>query len=91
MRIACFIVQPFYKRSAQKGQSKQHCMCTKEKQNISSQSFICNTTTLKLPLARVCSTRLLGEVKQDYKENITSISYSESTYYILFEVAEALL
>ena len=53
MRTACFIVQPFYKRSAQKGQSKQHCMCIKEKQNNSSQSFLCNQSTLKLPLAHV--------------------------------------
>ena len=48
----------------------------------------------KLHLAQVGSTdypSLFGEVKQEYKENITSISYSESTYYILFEVAEALL
>ena len=53
MRIACFIVQPFYKISAQKGQSKQHCMCIKEKQNNSSQSFLRNPSTLKLPLAHV--------------------------------------
>ena len=54
MSSACFIVQPFYKRSAQKGQSKQHCVCIKEKQNNSSQSFLRNPSTLKLPLAHVC-------------------------------------
>ena len=53
MSSACFIVQPFYKRSAQKGQSKQHCVCIKEKQNNSSQSFLRNPSTLKLPLAHV--------------------------------------
>ena len=53
MSSACFIVQPFYKRSAQKGQSKHHCMCIKEKQNNSSQSFLRNPLTLKLPLAHV--------------------------------------
>ena len=53
MSLACFIVQPFYKRSAQKGQSKQHCVCIKEKQNNSSQSFLRNPSTLKLPLAHV--------------------------------------
>ena len=55
MRIACFIVQPFYKRSAQKGQRKQHCMCIKENQNNSSQRFLHNPLTLKLPLAHVWS------------------------------------
>ena len=40
MSSACFIVQPFYRRSAEKGQSKQHCVCIKEKQNNSSQSFV---------------------------------------------------
>ena len=55
MSSACFIVQPFYKRSAQKGQSKQHCVCIKEKQNNSSQSFLRNPSTLKLPLAHVCA------------------------------------
>ena len=55
MSSACFIVQPFYKRGAQKGQSKLHCVCIKEKQNNSSQSFLRNPSTLKLPLAHVCS------------------------------------
>ena len=54
MSSACFIVQHFYKRSAQKGQSKQHSVCIKEKQNNSSQSFLRNSSTLKLPLAHVC-------------------------------------
>ena len=50
---AQLVLQPFYKRSAQKGQSKQHCVCIKEKQNNSSQSFLLNPLTLKLPLAHV--------------------------------------
>ena len=51
-RIACFIVQAFFKRNAEKGQSKQHCMCNKEKQN-KLQSFLRNQSSLKLPLAYV--------------------------------------
>ena len=49
MRIACFLVQP-YKRSAQKGQSKQHCMHVhqiKTKQVIAS-FFLHNPSTAAL-------------------------------------------
>ena len=60
MSSVFFIVQPFYKRSAQKGQSKQHCVCIKEKQNNSSQSFLRNPSTLKLPLAHVCLIPFIG-------------------------------
>ena len=60
MSSACFIVQPFYKRSAQKGQSKQHFVCIKEKQNNSSQSFLRNPSTLRLPLAHVCIDARIG-------------------------------
>ena len=49
MRIACFIVQPFYKRVLKRDKVN---MCIKEKQNNSSHSFLRNPSTLKLPLAK---------------------------------------
>ena len=39
MRIACFIVQAFYKRSAEKGQSNHHCICIKENKTIHRRAF----------------------------------------------------
>ena len=40
---------PFIKEATQKGSSKEHCTCIKEKQNISSQSFSCNLTCFCTP------------------------------------------
>ena len=42
------LVSPFIKEATQKGQSKEHCMCIKQKQNTSPpQSFLHNPSTLK--------------------------------------------
>ena len=43
----------FYTRRAQNNESKEHCLCIKENQNKSSQSFLRNPSTLKSPLAHV--------------------------------------
>ena len=87
MSSACFIVQPFYKISAQKGQSKQHCVCIKEKQNNSSQSFLRNPSTLKLPLAHVCLAgylcklpNFLGYVISFFSQTACIISKRVSTH-----------
>ena len=48
MMIAPFLVNGFHKGSTQNTGSKQHCLCIKEKQNISSESFLHNR-----PLAHV--------------------------------------
>ena len=40
---------PFIKEATQKGSSKEHCMCIKEKQNTSSQSFLRNLTCFYAP------------------------------------------
>ena len=44
----------FYEGRAQIKESKEHCLCIKENQNKSSQSLLCNPSTLKSPLAHVC-------------------------------------
>ena len=41
------LTRPFIEGATQKGQSKEHCMCTKQKQNISSQSYLRNPMTVK--------------------------------------------
>ena len=41
------LVATFIEEATQKRQSKEHCMCIKQKQNISSQSFLHNPSTLK--------------------------------------------
>ena len=43
----------FYEGRAQIKESKEHCLCIKENQNKSSQSFLRNPSTLKSPLAHV--------------------------------------
>jgi len=45
---------PLIKEATQKAQSKEHCMCIKEKQNTSSQSFLRNL---------ICSSTLHDWVK----------------------------
>ena len=42
-----------YKGRAQNNESKEHCLCIKENQNKSSQSFLRNPSSLKSPLAHV--------------------------------------
>ena len=49
----------FYKERAQNNESKEHCLCIKENQNKSSQSFLRNPSTLKSPLAHVCQGKCL--------------------------------
>ena len=44
---ACLFKHHFYRRSHSKMASKEHCMCIKQKQNISSQSFLPCPSTLK--------------------------------------------
>ena len=40
---------PFIEEATQKGSRKEHCMCIKEKQNISSQSFLRNLSLFYTP------------------------------------------
>ena len=44
---ACLLKHHFYRGSHSKMASKEHCMCIKQKQNISSQSFLRSPSTLK--------------------------------------------
>ena len=44
---ACLFKHHFYRRSHSKMASKEHCMYIKQKQNISSQSFLRSPLTLK--------------------------------------------
>ena len=46
LKHAC-LTRPFIEGATQKGQRKEHCMCIKQKQNISSQSFLRSPSTLK--------------------------------------------
>ena len=41
------LTRPFIEGATQKGRRKEHCMCIKQKQNISSQSFLRSPLTLK--------------------------------------------
>ena len=41
------LTRPFIEGATQKGQRKEHCMCIKQKQNISSQSLLHNPSMLK--------------------------------------------
>ena len=41
------LTRPFIEGATQKGQSKGHCMCIKQKQNISLQSYLRNPMTVK--------------------------------------------
>ena len=63
MSSACFIVQPFYKRSAQKGQSKQHCMCIKENKTIHRRAFCATHRLFSYPQLMYKSKILLSWVK----------------------------
>ena len=46
---------PFINEATQKGSSKEHWLCIKEKQNILSQSFSCNLTRFCTPFRYLCS------------------------------------
>ena len=46
LKHAC-LTRPFIEGATQKGQRKEHCMCIKQKQNISSQSLLRNPSTVK--------------------------------------------
>ena len=46
MKHAC-LTRPFIEEATQKGQRKEHCMCIKQKQNISSQSLLRNPSKPK--------------------------------------------
>ena len=52
---ACLFKHHFYRRSHSKMASEEHCMCIKQKQNISSQSFLRSPSTLKSSFQFVCS------------------------------------
>ena len=53
LKHAC-LTRPFIEGATQKGQRKEHCMCIKQKQNISSQSLLRNPSTLKSSFQFVC-------------------------------------
>ena len=53
LKHAC-LTRPFIKEATQKGQSKEHCMLIKSKQNISSQSFLRHPSTRKQSFQFVC-------------------------------------
>ena len=52
MKQVC-LIWPFTKQATQKGQSKEHCVCIKQKQNISSQSFLRNLSLFYKPYWKV--------------------------------------
>ena len=52
---ACLFKHHFYRRSHSKMASKEHCMYIKQKQNISSQSFLRSPSTLKSSFQFVCN------------------------------------
>ena len=49
------LASPFIEEATQKRQCKEHCMCIKQKQNISSHSFLCISLTLRKPFEFVWS------------------------------------
>ena len=58
-------------------------MCIKEKQNISSQSFTRNPSTLKPPLAHVCIVDILSIQPQKEKNCFTIINMISHNYIII--------
>ena len=55
---------PFIEEATPKGSRKEHCMCIKEKQNISSQSFLRNLTSAifhKYHIGKICSYHVVRE------------------------------
>ena len=69
-----FLTRPFVKEATQKGQSKEQYMRIKQKQKISSQSFLRNPSTLKSSLQFVWS----GAV---YKLSMQSVDFLSMMLY----------
>ena len=53
LKHAC-LTRPFIEGATQKGQRKEHCMCIKQKQNISSQSLLRNPSTPESSFQFLC-------------------------------------
>ena len=76
LKHAC-LTRPFIEGATQKGQRKEHCMCIKQKQNISSQSLLRNPSThqssfqlvWKSPVSPDCkSSPILAHYFQKYRK-----------------------
>ena len=74
----------FYKERAQNNESKEHCLCIKENQNKSSQSFLRNPLILKLPYL-MCAHSVGGDPYSTYGQNSAFLTPPSPLYdFILF-------